>query len=98
MVLAFGMGMFADMAENDPDAPPTWFWMLFLGGMGFMFLIGIGFSLAGIIAVKKRTQWAWILQIVMVALGFGSIVTIVPCVFLLMGLISDEVQEYYKGS
>lgn len=51
----------------------------------------------GLITVGKQTKGAWIFQIILVALGFTSLLTTIPCVFLLIGLVSKDVKAFYKA-
>ncbi|MBN2016370.1 hypothetical protein JW766_06105 [Candidatus Dojkabacteria bacterium] len=50
----------------------------------------------GALKVYTQKKSVWVLQIVLVAIGTSSLLTLVPCIFLLMSLLSDEVQDYYK--
>ncbi len=51
--------------------------------------------IVGLVFASKQKQWVWVLQIAVVCLGFGAILTMIPCVVLLILLISKEVKEYY---
>lgn len=93
-VVAIPLGMLSDSGESEP--PPAWFALLCGGFFAIFFLIFILFHVIGLITVRRRTRGAWILQIVLVAFGFSSLLTVIPSVLLLVGLISQDVQDYYK--
>jgi len=75
---------------------PIWFSVFCLG---FILLICLGLLVAYIIGTLKasaQSKKVWVLQIVLVAIGLSSLLTIIPSIFLLIYLIDDEVQRYYK--
>ena len=43
--------------------------------------------LFGMLKVNERKKSIWILQIILVGLGIGSMLTLVPCIFLLINLL-----------
>jgi hypothetical protein len=91
MPLLFDVGL---VNERQPQASENFLFIVIMAIViiPFFLLFAIGFMF-----VDKQKKWAWIYQIVLVSLGFTSILTILPCVLLLIGLVSDEVKTYYHG-
>lgn len=46
--------------------------------------------------LQKKKKWIYFLNFVSLALGFGSILTIIPCAFLAIKWASQEVKDYYN--
>ncbi|MBU0975227.1 MAG: hypothetical protein ABIE03_06335 [Patescibacteria group bacterium] len=87
--------IFADQS-NEIEAPAV----LLIGGLVFVFLFILLFFVAHLIgALKAQVQkrWVWILQIILMGMGLGSVFSLIPCIILMINLLSDEVQEHYKG-
>jgi hypothetical protein len=74
------------------------FIMILMFFVAFILLAFFAIHLTALITANKQTKWNWILQIISVCLGFTSMITIIPCVLLLIGLLSKETKEYYKVS
>ncbi len=51
--------------------------------------------LLALVIAGKQSRANWIFQIIVVALGFTSFLTLIPAIFLLIGLVSEETKAYY---
>ncbi|MDD3648116.1 MAG: hypothetical protein PHS44_06495 [Candidatus Dojkabacteria bacterium] len=88
--------VFADIQEEE-EIPL----FIFVCCMSILFLGILGLFVAyfiGTIKAALRSRKIWVLQVFLVGLGLGSTVLFIPSFILLINLLSDEVQEYYKSN
>lgn len=81
-----------DMNDQSPD--PV---LMVLSSLVVIFIFLLSaVHFVGLLTVGRQRAWVWVYQIIVVSLGFGSILTVVPSIFLLIGLLTQEVQDLYK--
>lgn len=52
------------------------------------------FFLAG--NLQKKKKWIYILNFISIGLGLGSLITFIPCIFLIIKWADQEVRDYYN--
>lgn len=55
-------------------------------------------QLAATVLMFFKGKLPYYAQVISIASGFTSLLTIVPCVFLLIAWLKDDVKEYYRIS
>lgn len=71
------------------------FYMVLMGGISLMIFASSFIHLFAAVITKKKGQVNWIFQLILVIMGVTNMLSLIPCIFLFMGLTSEEGKDYY---
>lgn len=86
--------LMGDVSAFDSQSEYNFFVAIMFGTVAFILVCNF-ISLLAAVIVRKKTKVNWVFQLILVVGGFGSLLTIIPCIFLFLGLISEEGKNYY---
>jgi hypothetical protein len=59
------------------------------------FLISLALTVFTLMWSNKKTKFAYYLEMVMIIMGFFSLITLLPCIYFLVQWLKPEVKNYY---